>query len=147
MGSGYGGKYKNTYGYREHLKTETVFYVKEGEIPYGVARTTIEENAKLVKEKYGLDENGMFCQSTKRAQVYKSKTPVEDSIEFYEKLGTGGKKEELPNGHGTRTTLSDKTVITHRIITSTPDSPAVDINIQSPSFIKSQKIHFVLERE
>ena len=147
MGSGYGGKYENTYGYREHLKTETVSYVKESATSYCASRTTIDENARLVQEKYGLDENGMFCQTTKRAQVYKSKTPVEDSIDFYEKLGTGGKKEELPNGHGTRTILSDKTVITHRIITSTPDSPAVDININSTAFIKSQKIHFVFESE
>lgn len=32
----------------------------------------------------GKYENGMFCQSTKRAQIYKSKNPIEDSIDFYE---------------------------------------------------------------
>ena len=75
----------------------------------------------------------MFCESTKRAQVYRSKNPIEDSIDFYEKLGIGGRKDELPNGHGTRTFLDDGSVITHRIVTSTPDSPAVDIKIVSPS--------------
>ena len=146
MGSGYAGKYQNTYGSNAGIRDNTI-EVQEPKFNYGGKKTSIDENAKYVKDKYGLDENGMFCQSTKRAQIYKSKNPREDSIDFYEKLGTGGRKDTLPNGHGTRTFLDDGSVITHRIITSTPDSPAVDIKIVSPSFVKPQKIHFIYESE
>lgn len=146
MGSGYAGKYENTYGSSASIRDNTI-EVQEPKFNYGGKKTSIDENAKYVKDKYGLDENGMFCQSTKRAQIYKSKNPIEDSIDFYEKLGTGGRKDNLPNGHGTRIFLDDGSVITHRIITSTPDSPAVDIKIVSPSFVKPQKIHFIYESE
>ena len=146
MGSGYAGKYENTYGSSASIRDNTI-EVQEPKFNYGGKKTSIDENAKYVKDKYGLDENGMFCQSTKRAQIYKSKNPIEDSIDFYEKLGTGGRKDTLPNGHGTRTFLDDGSVITHRIITSIPDSPAVDIKIVSPSFVKPQKIHFIYESE
>jgi len=145
MGSGYAGKYENTYGSNAGIRDNTI-EVREEKTNYGVKGTSIDENAKYVKDKYGLDENGMFCQSTKKAQIYRSKNPIEDSIDFYEKLGTGGRKDNLPNGHGTRIFLDDGSVITHRIITSTPDSPAVDIKIVSSSFVKPQKIHFIYER-
>ena len=145
MGSGYAGKYENTYGSSASIRDNTI-EVQEPKFNYGGKKTSIDENAKYVKDKYGLDENGMFFQSTKKAQIYRSKNPIEDSIDFYEKLGTGGRKDNLPNGHGTRIFLDDGSVITHRIITSTPDSPAVDIKIVSPSFVKPQKIHFIYER-
>ena len=146
MGSGYAGKYENTYGSNASIQDNNI-EVREEKTNYGVKGTSIDENAKYVKDKYGLDENGMFCQSTKKAQIYRSKNPIEDSIDFYEKLGTGGRKGVLSNGHGTRTFLDDGSVITHRIVTSTPDSPAVDIKIVSPSFVKPQKIHFIYESE
>lgn len=145
MGSGYAGKYENTYDSNASIKDNNI-EIQEQKNNYGEKKTSIDKNAKYVKDKYGLDENGMFCESTKRAQVYRSKNPIEDSIDFYEKLGTGGRKDTLPNGHGTRIFLDDGSVITHRIITSTPDSPAVDIKIVSPSFVKPQKIHFIYER-
>ncbi len=147
MGSGYAGKYENTYGSQNNISEDNNTELKATKFEFGRKKTSIDENAKYVKDKYGLDENGMFCESTKRAQVYRSRTPIEDSIDFYEKLGTGGRKDTLPNGHGTRTFLDDGSVITHRIITSTPDSPAVDIKIISPSFVKPQKIHFIYESE
>lgn len=147
MGSGYAGKYQNTYGSKNDLKDDSKADSNKQKIESSSKKTSIDENAKYVKEKYGLDENGKFCESTKRAQVYRSKNPIEDSVDFYEKLGTGGRKDFLPNGHGTRTFLDDGSVITHRIVTSTPNSPAVDINITSPSFVKSQKIHFIYESE
>ena len=147
MGSGYAGKYENTYGSNVKIQDNSNSDSSVPEVKYSRKKTSIDENAKFVKDKYGLDENGMFCESTKRAQVYRSKKPIEDSIDFYEKLGTGGRKDTLPNGHGMRTFLDDGSVITHRIVTSTPDSPAVDIKIISPSFVKPQKIHFIYESE
>lgn len=57
-------------------------------------------------------------------------------------LGKGGKESALPNGHGKRKDLSDKTTIIYREKTSTPNSPAVSLNISKDSKIKNQKIHF-----
>ncbi len=151
MGSGISDKYQNTYGNRLYGQSSKRYenVVKE-EIKYNVNATkmhsSIEDNAELVKHKYGLTRDGFFGKKTKtRARIFETPNPIEDSIEFYEKIGTGGVREDLPNGKGTKTTLGDGTVITHRITTSTKDSPAVDINIVSPSKIKKQKIHFVLE--
>ena len=102
----------------------------------------------VVKDKYGLDEHGYFGEATRtRARIYRSENPIDDSIDFYKNISSGGVEEELTNGRGVKSTLDDGTVITHRIVTSTPDSPAVDINIESPAFIKPQKIHFVYERK
>lgn len=152
MGSGISEKYQNTYGnrlygnsserYENAVREETKYNVK---LPK--THSSVESNAELVKKKYGLTEDGFFGKKTKtRARIFESPNPIEDSIEFYDKLGTGGVKEPLPNGRGTKTTLGDGTVITHRVITSTKDSPAVDIKIVPPSKIKKQKLHFVLGR-
>ena len=81
----------------------------------------------------------------KNARIIKTSTPEATSTDFYNKLGEGGKTEPLANGHGTRTTLPDGSIIVHRLITSTPGSPAVDIKVIGNSKVKSQKIHFVRE--
>ena len=60
-------------------------------------------------------------------------------------MSDGGKSEPLSNGKGTRTTLPDGSIIVHRLITSTPGSPAVDIKVIGASKAKSQKVHFVKE--
>ena len=144
MGSGYSGKYENTYGSTNGEKNSS----PRNDLPDNQVilkkRSTIDENASLVKDKYGLDENGFFGETTKtKSQVFRSNYPVEDSIEFYNKLGTGGKQSLLDNGHGVKTVLDDNTIITHRIVTSTKGSPAVDIHVYSKSFVQTQKIHFI----
>ena len=62
----------------------------------------------------------------------------------------GGHKEYLFNGRGggVKTTMKNGTIVVYRIVTSTPDSPAVDISISAfdTSGIHSQKIHFIKKR-
>ena len=55
---------------------------------------------------------------------------------------TTGTTIPLSNGKGTMTVLGDGTRIVHRLITSTPGSPAVEISISGSPLIKDQKIHF-----
>lgn len=107
-------------------------------------KSTIEGNAEKMKKDYPY-KNGKFGEKGKNAQLIKSNDPEGTSVDFYKKLGAGGKTEPLPNGYGTMTTLDDGTVITHRINTSTPNSPAVDINVSNSPVIKTQKIHFIKE--
>ena len=104
---------------------------------------TISGNAEEMKKDYPYTKNGKFGEKGKNAQIIKTDTPAKTSIDFYNRLRKGGKIEPLPNGKGTMTTLPDGTIITHRLVTKTPNSPAVDINVKHSQVIKSQKVHFV----
>ena len=146
MGSGYAGKYENTYGNKSYDYEKKLNDTTETVKAISGVKTTIDKNAELVRDKYELNDEGYFGETTKtKAQIFRTKTPIDDSYDFYNKLGQGGKIENLNNGHGTKTTLSDGTIITHRVVTSTEGSPAVDIHIYSPSFVKTQKIHFIYD--
>lgn len=117
-------------------------------------QTTIEENARRAKRKYPLTKEGLFGVEGKGRTSRKGKKTThkraiycEDQYEtaqdFYEIIGKGGKETSLKNGHGVRSDLSDKTVITYRVNTGTKNSPAVSINVEKPkSKIQNQKIHF-----
>lgn len=92
-------------------------------------------------------KNGKFGEKGKNVQVIAAEDLEAASIDFYNKLGAGGKVELLPNGRGTMITLQEGTVITHRINTSKPNSPAVDINVSNSQIIVSQKVHFIKEEK
>jgi len=50
----------------------------------------------------------------------------------------------IPGREGTITKLDDGTQITYRVITSSENSPAVEINVKrAKTNINGQKIHFV----
>lgn len=108
-------------------------------------KKTIDDNADKMKKDYPLTSSGYFGEKGKNARIIKTDTPEATSTDFYNKLGDGGKSEPLSNGKGTRTTLPDGSIIVHRLITSTPGSPAVDIKVIGASKVKSQKVHFVKE--
>lgn len=59
MGSGYAGKYENTYGSNAGIQDNNI-EIQEQKNNYGEKKTSIDENAKYVKDKYGLDENGLL---------------------------------------------------------------------------------------
>lgn len=103
----------------------------------------IEENLPLITEKFPITDTGYFGHKGKNSRVIESSDPVSTSQDFYSRIGANAEMEVLANGKGTRTVFPDGTTVTHRIITSTPGSPAVDINIKSDGPIKTQKIHFV----
>ena len=108
-------------------------------------RSSVDLNAKRMSSDYPLTSSGYFGEKGKNARIIKTPTPERTSSDFYLRLGLGGKTEPLKNGHGTRTTLDDGTIIVHRLITSTSGSPAVDIKVIHAKTVKSQKVHFVKE--
>lgn len=123
MGGGRGGDFGNTKGKYFH----------------------IENNVRETSKKYKINEQGYFGDKGKNVRVIKTTTPIKTSLDFYQKLSQNGKTTALPNGKGTKSTLKDGTIIVHRTITSTKNSPAVEITIFGSNLVKKQKIHFILE--
>lgn len=105
--------------------------------------STIDDNVNSMKMDYPVNQAGYFGEKGKNVRVIETETPEETSIDFFERIGKGGKTAFLANGHGSMTTLSDGTIIVHRLITSTKGSPAVSITIIQSKSIKSRKIHFI----
>ncbi len=105
--------------------------------------TSVCDNAESVAKKYNLNEFGKFGKKGKNCRIFKCDDPVKESAEFYKKLSKGGFEEPLKNGKGVKTTFDDNSVVTYREITKTPNSPAIDIKIETPGKIRKQKIHFI----
>ena len=105
--------------------------------------TSVADNTKSVAKKYKLGKNGYFGTKGKNTRVFKSNDPIKSSADFYKKISKGGSERVLPNGKGVQTTFSDKSSVVYRVITKTPNSPAVEITVKTPGKIKPQKIHFI----
>lgn len=113
----------------------------------GNTLSSVDANVDAMIANYPINEAGFFGERGKNERVIKTPTPEATSMDFYGKIGIGGTVESLTNGKGTRTILDDGTIIVHRLITKTPNSPAVSIKVINSKRIKSQKIHFIKEGE
>ena len=134
MGAGFHGGFGETTGFKSDSKNH-------------FQETTISDNAEKMKKDYPLTSHGYFGEKGKNTRIIKTDTPADTSTDFYNRLSNGGKSELLSNGKGTRTILPDGSIIVHRLITSTSESPAVDIKVIGKSKVQSQKIHFVKEEK
>ena len=105
--------------------------------------TSVSDNAKSVAKKYNLGKNGYFGTKGKNTQVFKSVNPIKSSADFYNKISKGGQKSPLSNGKGVQAVFEDGSRVVYRVITKTPNSPAVSITVTNPGRIKPQKIHFI----
>ncbi len=94
-------------------------------------------------------KTGKFGDKGKNSQIIKATDPVAESLKFFNKISKGGDISKLANGKGDRVDFTDGTTITYRVVTSTPKSPAVDINVKvyNKGKISSQKIHFIKKEE
>lgn len=106
------------------------------------------ENYDNIEKNYNV-ENGYIGNKGKssksRNREIEADDPIKASQELYDTLSYGGIETKLPKNKGDKTTMKDGTVIVRREITSTPNSPAVEINITKSTEkgkLKSQKIHF-----
>ena len=129
MGAGNSGKYIGTKG----ASTEQATPLK----------SNIQDNAKLLAQKYVLTPSGYFGEKGKNCRVIATTTPEDTSVAFYKQIGKGGQTIPLNNKKGTMTVLDDGTRIVHRLITSTKGSPAIEITISGSPLVKDQKIHFI----
>lgn len=110
---------------------------------------SLRENIQELSKIYPINEEGYFSKKGEADEDGIRQIDGEDAIitarRFYETLAYGGIEENLPNGKGVRAMLKDGTFVIYREITSTPGSPAVEINIRKSKDnfgIKYQKIHF-----
>jgi len=72
--------------------------------------------------------------------------PIAVAKAFYDKAAHGGIEKTMENGKGVYTKMKDGTILSHREVSSSDGTPAVEINIKSSTDhgdIKYQKIHFV----
>jgi hypothetical protein len=118
-----------------------------------VAYHSISDNLQITA-KYYKYSNGYFGDKGKspknRNREIDCDNPIIVSKNFYDSIANGGIETTLENGKGLITKLKDGTIITYREITSTANSPAVEINIKKStnnSGIKTQKIHFEKEKK
>ncbi len=104
----------------------------------------LSSNIEKMSGKYPLNKAGYFGDKGKHARVIRSENPIKTSEEFAGMLTAGMSREPINNFGGWKTITNDGTVIVYRPITKTPDSPAVDININYSNnpVLKGQKIHF-----
>ena len=139
MGSGIRGNYGNTEGSKKYSKINNSKSVYEK--PYSP-----NNNLNLVTKKYIYNsESGKFGEKGKNSRIIKVNDVMKESKYFFDKITTGIKKEMLYNKKGYKAVFDDGSVIVYRPITSTKESPAVNINIikAKNGGITTQKIHFV----
>ena len=111
------------------------------------------ENYSNVEKQYPINKGYIGSKGTSSKPMnreIKASDPISASKKLYDTLSYGGIESKLPNGKGIRTTMKDGTVVVYRVITSTPGSPAVEINITKSTEsgkLKSQKIHFTKENK
>ncbi len=110
----------------------------------------VDNNIHYTAQEYGLSPSGYFGEKGKKGSAnwirqIRTKNPEAEAGRFYDLLTDGGSEKPLSNGHGFITTMPDGSKITIRIITSSKDSPAVDLKLEGfHDGIKThQKIHFV----
>lgn len=124
-----------------------VFHHTRGDENEFTSNRSIEENALDMRKKFPLTQGGYFGRrGNGRIRIIECDNPLQTSSDFFYTLGKGGKFTEFSNAKGhiiQRLILSDNTVIIYRQITSSEGSPAVEITVNPPHTIKTQKIHFV----
>jgi len=93
---------------------------------------------------YEMDDNGLFGKPGKGrdVRVIESYDPMGTAMDFFEKISEGAKIKTMNDDSALYCFLNDGVRINFRPYSSTPGSPAVDINIKLVD--KIQKIHFVL---
>jgi hypothetical protein len=110
---------------------------------------SLRENLPEVNKSYIQSTDGFFGEVGKAGVSEIRQIDVDDVIsesrKFYDTIAYGGIETKLPKGNGVRTELRDGTIIVYRVITSTPNSPAVEINVRRSNDncgLKYHKIHF-----
>jgi len=112
---------------------------------------SIGQNLLAMKSSYGF-ACGYFGKndghSNNSVRTIYSNNPVDTAKQFFSRLSYGG--IDISKNGTTMTQTHDGSIITYRVQTSSPGSPAVDINIVQSTHaagIKKQKIHFAVPKE
>jgi hypothetical protein len=96
---------------------------------------------------YPLSHSGYFGQEghSRKVRVIVATNPAAAALSFWQKLSRGGFVTSLPNGKGHLSRFADGSWATYRPVTSTPNSPAIQVIVASSNgrIAERQKIHFV----
>ena len=111
---------------------------------------TISENLTSLKKSYVFTDGYFGDKGEGRSftRNIASENPSETAKDFFDKAAYGGLVQHMSNGKGKLVKMKDGSIVSHREISTSDGSPAVEINItrsEGSGGIKKQKIHFVKE--
>ena len=109
---------------------------------------TIADNLADVTKHFPLTKDGLFGKQGRNARNIESNAPISTAYEFFNRLVRGYAKihpifYKDGSKKGCWVEMTDGARITFRKLSTSDGSPAVDIRIESPGRVKTQKIHFV----
>ncbi|MBQ6846338.1 MAG: hypothetical protein IJO61_04330, partial [Oscillospiraceae bacterium] len=105
--------------------------------------TSVTDNYELAKAYQSPNGNGMFGIKGENCRIYKSSDQYQSAADFYARISRGGQETVFGGNKGLMSEFDDGSRVMYRVITSTKNSPAVEIQLLSKG--KIQKIHFILE--
>ena len=167
MGSGISTKYEKTYFYTPEMSDDcivlsecaTSYSADTHTVEYGsddrvmkfcddmVARppdaeSSYQRNLVRTSRDYNLNEQGFFGKrSSQKVWTVEADDPIGSAMDFYSKISDGGATDYLPNRHGIRSSLGDKTETVFRPYPKSEGCPAVEIRFNLERAIR--KIHFI----
>ena len=98
-------------------------------------------NIANLAKKYPLGASGKFgTKGSGNSRVIQSENPKKTALEFFKKLGSGGRVSKLQNGKGSVAKFADGSRVNFRP-KSGSGGPAVDVSIAGPRGTH-YKIHF-----
>lgn len=118
-----------------------------GSTPETGAYRSVNDNLPKLTSRYEFN-NGYFGERGNKnfIRTITCSDPQKSAADFFSTISEGGIFSTSSNGKASIATMADGTVISYRTITTTENSPAVEINIRYSSEaggIKYQKIHFM----
>lgn len=111
---------------------------------------TISENLPSLEKNYVFADGyfGEKGQGRSFTRNIASEEPTAIAKDFFDKAAYGGLVQYMSNGKGKLVKMKDGSIVSHREVSTSDGSPAVEINITRSTDsggIKRQKIHFVKE--
>ena len=107
--------------------------------------SSIDGNYLKVQDKYPLRAGGNLGEGTGKSGFnnWHSDNPMEDAMEMFSNLSSGGETSFSDNNHGIISKFADKSNVMFRPHSSTTGGPAVDIKITNSGLLRKQRIHFL----
>jgi hypothetical protein len=116
--------------------------------PGGNSGRTFTDNLPDLVKEFPLDHGHFGKPSDKTnsiARIIESPDPIATAERFFRLAAEGGTmRTDKPNIKVAE--LKDGSFITFRVVSSSDGTPAVDLNLTPPTYVKTRKIHFTKEK-
>ena len=102
---------------------------------------------RMTEEGYAISNGGYFgiAGDASDIRIIITPNPEEECLKFFNIFTEDGKIYDKEIEYGGIKELADGTMVTYRLVTSTVNSPAVDIKYFKDGISKKSKIHFMTE--